>query len=212
MDGLIGCGQTYRAVQPSKPGFAPPGMSFHEKQKFASGLFAVSAVDLVARAAVGNPNPAHRSPTWEESGTSPNYGVYTFVKGEPWHMQCIEMRGYQTWVNAGRPDPQHFTLPTTQSPQPTTQENDMVRIDLYPGTPQWVSLVIGATTITHTVNGEHAKVLARAGVAQEDVTKTELLGILASLRATNDSPFAPGMASADAGLHAAWEAAKLKAA
>jgi hypothetical protein len=93
-------------------------------------------------------------------------------------------------------------------PPPTVQENnDMIRIDINPGTPQWVSLVIGATTITHTVNGHHAAVLERAGTAQENVNKTELLGILQSLRATNDSPFAPGWQSADADLHAAWVAA-----
>jgi hypothetical protein len=131
------------------------------------------------------------------------YGFSWELQSEPWHLRYV----------AGDSVPQavlDFEGPTT--PQPTTQENDMVRIDIDPDTPRWVSMVIGATTITHTVNGHHAAVLERAKVAQEDVNKTELLGILLSLRATNDSPFAPGMASADAELHAAWEAAKLKAA
>jgi len=215
MGGLIGIGNGWRDKQPDKPGFAPDGKSFHQSQTWASGLVAYAAVDLVARAAFGNPNPAHRSPTWAESKTAPAYGLHTFVTGEPWHMQCIETRGWQSWVNAGRPDPKHFTLPGTippPPPQPTTQENDMVRIDLDPNTDRWTSMVIGATTITHIVNGHHAAVLARADVAQENVTKTELLGILMSLRATNASPFAPGKPAADPALHAVWEAAKLKAA
>ena len=88
----------------------------------------------------------------------------------------------------------------------------MVRIDLRPDTPQWVSMVIGATTITHIVDGYHAAVLAKANVARVVVDERDMEGILRSLRATNNSPFAPGMASANATLHAMWETAKLKAA
>jgi hypothetical protein len=120
--------------------------------------------------------------------------------------------GAAKWnMDAFRSDVLLYDPSPPQPPQPSTQENDMVRIDINPNTLQWVSMVIGATTITHTVNGDHAAVLARANVAQENVTQAELEGILLSLRATNDSPFAPGMASANPTLHAMWEAAKLKA-
>jgi hypothetical protein len=207
MDGLIGCGQTYRAVQPSKPGFAPPGMSFHEKQRFASGLNVVSAVDLVARAWPGNPNQAHRSPTWEESGTAPNYGVYTFVKGEPWHMQCVEMRGYQTWVNAGRPDPGPFTLPNTPPPiiPSPSREVDMYVIEVVrAGWPTPVDLVVAADGTRWNANGHTSALDQAAGVPRvARVSKEQALGILVDRDGIGPHPF-NRPEYLDAELAAAW--------
>ena len=115
----FGVGGGWRAVQPVKPGFAPPGQSFHESQTFASGISAYAAVDLV----VAVPGGKHRSPTWEECADAPQWGLHTFVNNEPWHIQCVEMRGFQTWVNAGRPDPKFFALPGTPPPPP--EDDDM---------------------------------------------------------------------------------------
>lgn len=122
-DGLIGIGGGFRKTQPIRPGFAPPGKSFHEAQDFASGLSAYAAVDLVAR----RPGRTHRAPTWDECETGPEYGVHTFIKSppEPWHMQCVEMRGWSTWVNDGRPDPDpNFLLPSDPVPS-VPQEHSM---------------------------------------------------------------------------------------
>jgi hypothetical protein len=69
-------------------------------------------------------------------------------------------------------------------------------------------MVIGPTTITHTVDGYHAGVLAKAGIPEVTVNERDMEGILRSLRATNDSPFAPGWKSANATLHAMWQAAQ----
>lgn len=110
MRGLIGIGDMWRAVQPVGPGFAPAGRSFHLTQKFKSGIEGCSAVDLVARGPIGY-SGYHRAPTWAESATAPLYGLHTFVTGEPWHMQCLEIRGFGTWEALGRPDPLPFTLP-----------------------------------------------------------------------------------------------------
>jgi len=110
MDGLIGIGGGWRATgaQPDRQGFAPEGKSFHQDQQFRSGVTAYCAVDLVAR----NPGQDHRAPTWGESSTAPKFGLHTFIKGEPWHLQPIEIRGWQNWVTAGRPDPKAgFPLP-----------------------------------------------------------------------------------------------------
>ena len=52
----FGVGGGWRAVQPVKPGFAPPGQSFHESQTFKSGIVAYAAVDLVHR----QPGRVHR--------------------------------------------------------------------------------------------------------------------------------------------------------
>ena len=120
MGGLVGikdvpgCGGGRRTVQPIKPGFAPPGKSFHQDQRFASGIVAYSAWDLV----VGT-SGVHRSPTWAETATAPEYGLHTFISGEPWHIQCIEIRGWGTWDRNGRPDPaMDFPLPGTPPPPP----------------------------------------------------------------------------------------------
>lgn len=118
MGGQIGIGSGWRAIQPDKPGVAPEGKSFHQDQTFASGFVGYAAVDLVAR----NPGGIHRAPTWPESSTGPLFGVHTFIKNppEPWHMQPIEMRGWQTWVNAGRLDP----------PRWKPEEDDMVPLPI----------------------------------------------------------------------------------
>lgn len=115
MDGLIGIGGGWRLTQPDKDGVAPEGKSFHQYQTFASGIVAYCAVDLVAK----NPGHVHRAPTWGESQTAPDYGLHTFITGEPWHLQPAEIRGWQTWVNAGRPDPDAaWPLPGDDMPAP----------------------------------------------------------------------------------------------
>lgn len=103
--GRIGIGGGFRTTQPAKPGFAPDGKSFHQEQTFASGFKGYAAVDLV-HVTTGN----HRSPTWAEvpnsgSKEAERWGLHCFISGEPWHMQCVEMRGWQTWVDGGRRDP-----------------------------------------------------------------------------------------------------------
>jgi hypothetical protein len=106
--GHIGIGGAWRSVQPDKPGFAPPGKSFHETQLMAGDTRFFMAVDLVAR----NGTNVHRAPSWKEvpqQGTAhpdiKNFGVHCNVNGEPWHMQAIEVDGHTTWVSRGRPRP-----------------------------------------------------------------------------------------------------------
>ena len=112
--GRIGIGSGWRSSQPTDSDggrFAPPGMSFHESQQFASGFVGYAAVDLVHI----NPGRVHRAPTWAEVESAKAYGLHAFIrrpKEEPWHVQCVEMRGFGTWVNAGRPDPRPIPLPS----------------------------------------------------------------------------------------------------
>ena len=122
--GLIGIGSGYRppGVQPNKPGFAPPGKSFHEGQDFPSGHY-YCAWDMVA---VNETGGNHRSPRWAEvprQGTDAafDFGVHMNVGTESWHMQPIELDGWDSWVRAGRPDLGHFTFRDDQTqpePQP----------------------------------------------------------------------------------------------
>ena len=102
-NGLLGVGGGWREVQPVRPGFAPPGKSFHETQRFGSGFSGYAAVDLVVPRGHGL---VHRAPSWGETGDAPGFGLHTFINNEPWHIQCLEMRGFDSWVAAGRPDPQ----------------------------------------------------------------------------------------------------------
>ena len=116
--GTLGVGGGWRLRQPDKPGAAPDGKSFHQTQTFPS-CRGYAAVDLV----VPVPGKAHRAPTWAETEDAPAYGLHTFIRTpieEPWHLQPKELRGWQTWANAGRPDLLRFTLPTEP-----TEEDDM---------------------------------------------------------------------------------------
>lgn len=136
--GKFGIGSGYRSpgAQPNnKPGFAPPGKSFHEGQQFPSGLYYV-ALDMV----VVNPGRVHRAPVWAEvpakrSAEAKAYGVHFNVPTEPWHMQPIELDGYATWVANGKKDlalnypikgvEQLPPVPPVIVPPPTTQESEM---------------------------------------------------------------------------------------
>lgn len=129
--GKFGIGSGYRApgMQPNAGGFAPPGESFHEGQRYPSGLFYV-AWDMV----VVNPGYPHRAPLRNEvpvqgSQLAINYGMHMNVgtPGQPgfesWHMQPTELDGYRSWVNAGRPDLNYgykyvVSNPRPQPPQP----------------------------------------------------------------------------------------------
>jgi peptidoglycan hydrolase-like protein with peptidoglycan-binding domain len=115
-NGHIGIGGAYRITQPTKPGFAPDGKSFHQLQRFASGPDNFMAVDLVCR----NGDNVHRAPRWDEvprqgSGHPDifKFGLHCNVNGEPWHIQAVEVDGWEGWVDRGRhrPDP-NFQLPT----------------------------------------------------------------------------------------------------
>lgn len=104
-EGKYGIGGGWRDTQPSLPGFAPDGLSFHQYQIFISMIRAYAAVDLVrANPIVGQP---HLTMRWSDTDSAKAYGLHTFIKvpDEPWHMQPFNIRGHTSWVRAGRPDP-----------------------------------------------------------------------------------------------------------
>lgn len=126
--GKLGIGSGYRAPgkQPDgKPGFAQPGMSFHEGQEFPSGRY-FAALDMV----VVNPGRVHRAPTWDEipvqgQKLAIDYGVHANVgtpgaKGaESWHIQPSELDGYGNWISRGRFDIQYNYPILVDTPRPT---------------------------------------------------------------------------------------------
>lgn len=126
--GLVGIGGSWRSVQPVAPGFAPPGMSFHETQEFEDGTLWYMAWDLV----VARPLLPHRAPKWSEvpkqgSAEALLWGVHANVDDESWHLQHIDIDGYTGWVNAGRrrPTPRLTLFPPT-TPPPVVPEPDVV--------------------------------------------------------------------------------------
>lgn len=129
--GHVGIGGSWRddGSQPDKPGFAPEGRSFHQYQRFASGLIKFSAVDLVCR----NGSNVHRAPRWDEvpvqdSAVAAKWGVHANVSTESWHMQPIEIDGWASWIKAGSPDPRPF-YPTPCSRPNLTPEMTMRLVD-----------------------------------------------------------------------------------
>lgn len=119
-DGHVGVGGDWRAggAQPDKPGFAPEGKSFHQDQEYIDGFTGACAVDLV----VGVPGKVHRAPYWSEvpkQGSSDElpWGVHCNISTETWHMQPVEIDGWQSWWNAGRPSPRpNYPLPAEHDP------------------------------------------------------------------------------------------------
>ena len=119
-DGQIGPGGLWRAdgTQPDKPGFAPEGRSFHQNQKYSDGFIGACAVDLVRR----NPTigGVHVGVRWSDvpaqgSAAARVWGVHCNISTEAWHMQPIEIDGWQTWVNQGSPAPvPNYPTPGTQ--------------------------------------------------------------------------------------------------
>jgi hypothetical protein len=108
-NGEIGVGGGWRLTQPLKPGVAPEGKSFHQDQQYNDGFVGACAVDLVANDGVDD-NFNHDSVRWSmvlPQGTpeATKWGLHCNVDGEPWHMQPIEIDGWSSWVNAGRPAP-----------------------------------------------------------------------------------------------------------
>jgi GH25 family lysozyme M1 (1,4-beta-N-acetylmuramidase) len=150
--GHIGCGSGRRLTQPTKPGFAPPGKSFHQDQRYADGTHWYTAVDLVAR----NPGGLHRAPAWPEvprqgGAEAKRWGVHCNVNGEPWHIQPIEIDGYDSWVIAGRKRPvpgYPASSPAPPIPPPTGDDVEKICVRAADGMPWVTDFASYATQIT----------------------------------------------------------------
>lgn len=137
MAGEVGIGGSWRAAgsQPDQPGFAPEGKSFHQSQLFASGRVAFAAVDLVRRdgpdaGTAHDGMPWHLAPV-QGSAEAARWGVHINVgvpgNGESWHMQPVEIDGFDRWVAEGRPDPDP-NYPTP--PYPTPEDDPMPNVQI----------------------------------------------------------------------------------
>ena len=163
-NGKMGIGGSWRDTQPVKPGFAPDGQSFHQSQRFASGLVAFCAVDLVNV----NPGKVHRSPTWSEvpkqgTAATKGFGLHCNVDGEPWHIQPVEIDGWSSWANSGRKEPVagYPILNVAPADTPTP-----ILVFAYPGTPlklgsKGVAVELVQARVGATIDGDFGPVTER---------------------------------------------------
>jgi hypothetical protein len=198
--GTMGVGGGWRSASAISAASAA-GKSFHQDQTYASGFTGYAAVDLVHVA-----DGKHRAPTWAETADAPTWGLHTFIKkpNEPWHIQCIEMRGFDTWNRAGRPDPQYFELPGTPTPPtpPTPKADiDMIAVDYKPNTPEWIALMATGSQLAWIFDGHADGVYRVAGVGRVTIGPEQLTGMIKSSQTTTAPP--PGLSAGDLAL---WNA------
>lgn len=115
-DGAVGIGGASRPNPSNTSQASKLGRSFHQIQTFADGSRYFCAVDLVH---VNSSGGKHRTIQWSEvpeqgSAEATRWGLHCNVQKpeEPWHIQPIELDGYGTWENHGRPRPKAgYTIP-----------------------------------------------------------------------------------------------------
>lgn len=210
--GLLGVGGGYR-TSPA-PGGAPLAKSFHFTQQFRSGLYVYAAIDLVAvnnasllkrifslNGSKGSGASAisraltvaavHRSPTWAETADAPSWGLHTFVTSppEPWHIQPIEIRGWSTWVNAGRPDPRTgYPLPVDPTPPPSGRIIDMYRVTYRnPAWPGAFEATVTGSAVIHSQSANRGRIDAEAGVPLLSLDRGEIVDLLSDIGLTHQS-------------------------
>lgn len=89
------------------------GQSIHQLQRFNDGTEWYAAADLVVWTGDPADGRANRSPRWGEVQDLELFGIHAFIgeesatksDDEPWHVQCVEMRGWLGWVTRGRKRP-----------------------------------------------------------------------------------------------------------
>mgnify|MGYP003630841752 FL=1 len=126
LGGRVGVGGGWRKTPSDTSQASRDGKSFHQDQWFRSGLVAYCAVDCVA-ADGSDADANHDGMTAELAATAVPFGLHANIgrpgesRYESWHIQPIEIDGWQSWVNAGRTDPNpDFVLPGDESPEEPT--------------------------------------------------------------------------------------------
>lgn len=136
----VGVGEIGRKVNPTKPGAAAPGNSFHEPHMGSKIPYQgkACAVDIV----IAQPGGTHR--IWTDWSKVPAQargeslcGLHASVgkpgdpypKGEPHHWQPVEVDGFATWRAAGSPPLRPFALEPVDPIEPDLPpEVDMAKL------------------------------------------------------------------------------------
>ena len=122
-NGKFGIGGGWRPNPSQVSQASREGKSFHQTQTYADGTKWYAAVDLVVWVGGGK---VHRAPSrteaiWQGTAESKRIGLHCNIDSETWHMQAIEMDGWQSWVNGGRKRPMPgYPIPADITVQPPT--------------------------------------------------------------------------------------------
>ena len=112
--GKFGIGSAWRPTPSAVSLASKLGRSFHQTQRFFDSFEGFCAVDLVVYTSGG----LHRAPSrtealWQGSKAATQAGLHMNISDETWHMQPIEIDGWQSWVDAGRKRPKAgYQIPT----------------------------------------------------------------------------------------------------
>lgn len=109
-DGAVGIGSGWRPNPSNVSAASRAGKSFHQTQTFGDGSRFFCAVDLVVATADKHSSgavpvnlvPLQGSTAAKEFGVHVNVGKPGESGFESWHMQPIEIDGFDAWANSGR--------------------------------------------------------------------------------------------------------------
>lgn len=112
-NGEIGIGSGWRQNPSNVSEASKKGMSFHQTQTFGDGSRQFCAVDLVVRTQDKHSSgdvpaglvPLQGSPEAQAFGVHINVGEQNKPGFESWHMQPIEIDGFESWAKKGRVRP-----------------------------------------------------------------------------------------------------------
>lgn len=211
--GELGIGDGWRPTPSNTSEASKKGQSFHQTQTFADGSKGWVAIDFVCRNPSGGKHVAPVTGVIPVQGTKESrvWGIHANCGApgesgwEPWHGQPIELDGWQTWVNAGRPMiQQNYPLPGGQ-PAPKKGVIDMYVIAVSrDGWPGPVDLVVDSANTRWNRDGNTSSLDKVAGVPRLEVDKPQTLGLLRDRPGIGDCPFEILPDYFDAELAAAW--------
>jgi hypothetical protein len=161
---------------------APPGRSYHESTDPQGFAF---AADLVGDLDWMNLN-------------CEKFGLIHFgnINNEKWHVQPKELP-------TSRSNFKNHLLNVWDLPEDRNEEIDMIVLNYMKGTAGWIAVLWTGDTIQWIVNGHAFGVLENASVKKVDVSKAQLLGVIASSKTQGPVP-----AGADREITQAWNEAR----
>lgn len=135
-DGAVGIGSAWRPNPSNVSHASRLGRSFHQTQSFADGTKHFCAVDLVVETAGKHTSggvpidlvPLQGSDEARQWGVHVNIGTPGKPGFESWHMQPVEIDGWDAWANAGRrrPIPGHALPVGAAQVAPQRSTGDLV--------------------------------------------------------------------------------------
>ena len=133
LGGEVGVGDGWRPTPSPTSEASRLGKSFHQTQVFASGFLGWCAVDCVAKDGP-DANNSHDGMTAELAATAVPYGLHANIGTpgqmgyEAWHIQPIEIDGFDSWAKLRLDPVANYPLPGTPPPPPPPEKVAVKRI------------------------------------------------------------------------------------